>query len=811
MEWTGGLVIGSGNQPVTLSTPTDSIIVSPDPAMSQSVNIGLFIEKAAEVTDFIKKNGTTKYTLTGIPASYNWVGWSLTVSWLLSSEPTRFMTINLANEITGGATNSVSITLNNFITPPVAPVNGRVLTVVGSAESNESNNSAVAGPNSTTLTTLSGPNNPSNHFFGSQINFGNSFNLGTVGQVNTNSTYGNNNAIQGQYPPLLSRWHYDITNVSLGAAISINQNQLYMQFGPGGNGWLLEQVASQIDVLAAYLEITKTVDKASALPGEYLNYTLVIKNTGDINADNVVIKDVLSSNLSFVSGSIISTSPFTGTDINTGITLTNSIPPNIIVTVTFKVQITNGTITENPIPNTSTVDYSFTPAVGLNPVSDSNNSNTVTTAIIIGYDFGDAPDTGSGNGTGNYTTLLANNGPNHRIISALSLGINITSETDAYQNATATGDDISKGIQDDCIIGATPDILTGDITYTVPIEYINDTGKSAIIYAWVDFNRNGIFEVNEACTFNVVPTSTMNPRNTTLNFSIPNGTLFTLGDTTFMRIRISTTGLPLVSTTSTSEDSRSIGAAQDGEVEDWIINIVESKILGTVWYDLNCNGLKDPNEPLAEGIEVHLYKNGLPDTLFAITTTDVNGYYEFKNIPNGKYYIKIILPGNYNFTSTNVGTNDTIDSDIIQSTGESLIFPIITGTPTNVVDAGLCRKNIISGQSFFDCDLDGILGSSDKLVCGTRVILYNSAGVKIAEQITDCDGYYEFTNLPAGSYTVQAVPQTGLSLVTAVPLQYYGSKPDTTTSIFSVLLSDTDYTQGFIGLMGTLSTGSCNC
>ncbi len=55
-------------------------------------------------------------------------------------------------------------------------------------------------------------------------------------------------------------------------------------------------------------------------------------------------------------------------------------------------------------------------------------------------DFGDAPDIGGTAGSGNYNTLLASDGPRHRIVDGLTLGLLVTGETEAHQNAAADGD-----------------------------------------------------------------------------------------------------------------------------------------------------------------------------------------------------------------------------------------------------------------------------------------------------------------------------------------------------------------------------------
>ncbi|WP_165279911.1 DUF6923 family protein [Paenibacillus protaetiae] len=82
-------------------------------------------------------------------------------------------------------------------------------------------------------------------------------------------------------------------------------------------------------------------------------------------------------------------------------------------------------------------------------VTTSFNDATMCVHAAVQLDFGDAPDLGSGNGPGNYSTLLANNGPRHGLVNPLFLGTQVTAETDALQNASATGDDIPLGIQDD--------------------------------------------------------------------------------------------------------------------------------------------------------------------------------------------------------------------------------------------------------------------------------------------------------------------------------------------------------------------------
>ncbi|MEG0799559.1 MAG: hypothetical protein RSG51_04050, partial [Bacilli bacterium] len=106
-------------------------------------------------------------------------------------------------------------------------------------------------------------------------------------------------------------------------------------------------------------------------------YTLVAKNTGNVPANNVVIKDIIPNGVSFIVGSITSTAPFTGTDPNTGLTLTNPIAPGATVTITYKVNVTQ-IPNPNPIANIASINYKYT----VDPANPNGASGTGTTPPV---------------------------------------------------------------------------------------------------------------------------------------------------------------------------------------------------------------------------------------------------------------------------------------------------------------------------------------------------------------------------------------------------------------------------------------------
>ena len=186
-------------------------------------------------------------------------------------------------------------------------------------------------------------------------------------------------------------------------------------------------------------------------------------------------------------------------------------------------------------------------------------------------DFGDAPDLGAGNGPGNYNTLLENNGPRHQMLSNLFLGTQVTAENDAYQNADATGDDLIEGIQDDGLAVPLPNLSISATSYSLDVTVSNDTDQTAYLYGWVDFNANGLFEPDEIGQIISVPPMP-SPQVFSMEFTIPDSRVLVAGQT-FARLRL-TTDILSTGGDDTGQDIASISSASDGEVEDYILNIM---------------------------------------------------------------------------------------------------------------------------------------------------------------------------------------------------------------------------------------------
>lgn len=180
--------------------------------------------------------------------------------------------------------------------------------------------------------------------------------------------------------------------------------------------------------------------------------------------------------------------------------------------------------------------------------NQSDDATEFTILLGSGFDYGDAPNS--------YSTLVADGGPSHVVLHGYSLGTQLDVDVDGQPNATATGDD-QVGADDEDGVEFVTTIRGFDGTLTV-----TTTGVSAVqpgrLDAWIDFNQDGDFDVDEQIFSSEVLVNGQN----NLTYAIPRGAA--VGQT-FARFRLSSTG-----------GLSPTGQAIDGEVEDHLVTIESS-------------------------------------------------------------------------------------------------------------------------------------------------------------------------------------------------------------------------------------------
>ncbi|WP_025819824.1 GEVED domain-containing protein [Shewanella marina] len=195
--------------------------------------------------------------------------------------------------------------------------------------------------------------------------------------------------------------------------------------------------------------------------------------------------------------------------------------------------------------------------------------------VYVGeFDFGDAADNAANaNSTSNHRTTLSDNGPYHGLSSSLFMGAATPdAEADSYNStgaAAANGDDDdANGDDEDGVTLAPLDNSPVPSSYTVKVNVTNSGTNNATLYGWIDWDRNGRFDGDEAATVTVAAGTTAQQ----IELTWTSFTSISAGDTV-ARFRLTTDALTNAQTNQTLEDSRSFGGASDGEVEDHTLYI----------------------------------------------------------------------------------------------------------------------------------------------------------------------------------------------------------------------------------------------
>ncbi len=196
------------------------------------------------------------------------------------------------------------------------------------------------------------------------------------------------------------------------------------------------------------------------------------------------------------------------------------------------------------------------------------------------------------------------------------------------------------------------------------------------------------------------------------------------------------------------------------------LNFHQSIIGGTVFVDDNMDGTRSGVEKGMKDIGIRLYNSN--DELLQSTVTDKDGVYRFYNVFSGEYYLMFDLPTYYIFSPIHIGGDDLFDSDVMEANGKTNLLLISGNKIYEGINAGLIRSNAcIAGTYWIDMNEDGIMDkdpsgfnegnetnnknkTSEPLVSGAMVNLYNEQGDIVSSDVTDAFGQYMLCDIESG-------------------------------------------------------------
>jgi uncharacterized repeat protein (TIGR01451 family) len=276
-------------------------------------------------------------------------------------------------------------------------------------------------------------------------------------------------------------------------------------------------------------------------------------------------------------------------------------------------RFTSSTLTDNT--GTTTTDER---AVGLANDGEVEDYQMAIAALPI--DYGDAPqDLSSIDASLNpaYPTLLANSGARHTMDGVHYLGTGVTGDTNGQPTINADGD-----AQDDGVTFPTTgstSILSVGQSNSITVN----ASTTGVLNAWIDWNQNGLWEASEQIATNQAMSAGNNSITVTPGDTAPHGK-------TYARFRFST-----------QSNLQPSGAATDGEVEDYAINVVIPEIT-TCTAPLMNAGFEFPKISGATPTPIQFYPN-----IKLYKEADVPGWAAISNNPNATFsQIAVISPFN---------------------------------------------------------------------------------------------------------------------------------------------------------------------
>ena len=198
---------------------------------------------------------------------------------------------------------------------------------------------------------------------------------------------------------------------------------------------------------------------------------------------------------------------------------------------------------------------------------------------------------------------------------------------------------------------------------------------------------------------------------------------------------------------------------------NWSPSIPDQGAIGDrVWVDTDADGVQDLGEPGIPSVTVNLLADpagtGNYTSLVATTQTDAAGLYNFPGLDVGAYVVRVdpaTLPTGY----TQTGDPDFFGAAVPAGQRDNRTTQPIILSPGDVfVNADFGYRfpagSDLGDLVFFDANADGAFNATDgdSGIAGVTVVLLNGSGFVIASTITDANGGYLFTGLPAGTYTV---------------------------------------------------------
>lgn len=350
-------------------------------------NAGSDYQCFADVTTLVPTNGDGLYTVGNVQlgtGKNRFGGWGLVVVYNDPASPTRNLVVydGFANVLRNPNTVvKVDINVSGFLTPVQGDVVSRVGALVYEGDLDASGDSFLLNGQK-----LSDASNPVDNFFNA-----------------TNSDAGQQVATKN--PNYTNQLGFDLDVVEVTNVLGNNVTNTTVTLETTGDTYFPGVVTFATEIYAPRVLANKTVvdlNGGDAVPGDVLEYTIEVENTGNDPADRIVLEDPIPNGTTYVPGSIlidnVSYSDQPGDDVaevsnrvltarlGTGAT---SVAGGVLNTndksiVRFRVTVDGNIASGTSIDNQATVDYrARTLAKDFIVLTDGDRANAGSSPTVI--------------------------------------------------------------------------------------------------------------------------------------------------------------------------------------------------------------------------------------------------------------------------------------------------------------------------------------------------------------------------------------------------------------------------------------------
>lgn len=182
--------------------------------------------------------------------------------------------------------------------------------------------------------------------------------------------------------------------------------------------------------------------------------------------------------------------------------------------------------------------------------------------------------------------------------------------------------------------------------------------------------------------------------------------------------------------------------------------LLPASLAGRVFNDNNVDGDQDADEPSIAGVTLTLTGNDdLGQPVNMTTTTDLNGDYNFTGLrPAGAYTLTETQPTNYSGVNSVAGTlGGTSGSNVINA------ITVVSGDSGSAYNFSEQSPGI-SGYVYVDYNNNGNFDGGEAPLSGVSISL---TGTQNNITTTNANGYFLFTGLPNGIYTISEAQPAG--------------------------------------------------